>query len=165
MIKRNKRDSFSYRLKRFLALSAEEKGYFLEAYFTLGVMRGVILTRPFKQITKTLEQCPASAQAPAVSEEQLATARKIGAMIETAAAHTPWESACLAKALTAWKMLQRRGIPGGFYLGAFQDQNAEETMQAHAWSQCGKNILTGAAGHEKFAVLSLFRWPAEKSRI
>jgi hypothetical protein len=39
-----------------------------------------------------------------------------------------------------------------------KDINAEEKMKAHAWSQCGDTILTGARGHEAFTVVSVFEW-------
>ncbi len=40
----------------------------------------------------------------------------------------------------------------------FTKLSAEEKMKAHAWSQCGDNIITGGAGHEEFTVLSVFGW-------
>ena len=55
-------------------------------------------------------------------------------------------------------MLQKRGIPGVFYLGVMKDEEGTEKMKAHAWSKCGENILTGGEGHEKFTVLSVFGW-------
>ncbi len=53
-----------------------------------------------------------------LNEKEVQLARSIGQAIMRAAAYTPWESACLAQSLTAQKMLQKRGIPGVFYLGA-----------------------------------------------
>jgi hypothetical protein len=58
-------------------------------------------------------------------------------------------------------MLQKRGIPGVFYLGAMKDEESKEKMKAHAWSQCGDTIITGGGGHEKFTVLSVFGWGKE----
>ena len=75
-------------------------------------------------------------------------AKKVGEAITRASAYTPWESACLAQSLTAQKMLQKRGIPGVFYLGAAKDEESEAKMKAHAWSQCGDTIITGGGGHE-----------------
>jgi hypothetical protein len=54
-------------------------------------------------------------------------------------------------------MLERRGIPGIFYLGV-QREEGEGTMLAHAWTQCGERILTGGAGREAFTVVSVFGW-------
>ena len=91
-----------------------------------------------------------------LNEVERILAISIGKAIEQAAAHTPWESACLAQSLTAQKMLKKRGIPGVFYLGVAKE--SKEKMKAHAWSQCGESIITGAKGHETFTVVSVFGW-------
>ena len=96
-----------------------------------------------------------------LSEVEMKIAKKVGKAIMRASAYTPWESACLAQSLTAQKMLQKRGIPGVFYLGAAKDEENKEKMKAHAWSQCGDTIITGGKGHEAFTVLSVFGWGKE----
>jgi hypothetical protein len=93
-----------------------------------------------------------------LGEKEMQTAQKVGQAIMRASAYTPWESACLAQSLTAQKMLQKRGIPGVFYLGAAKDEENKEKMKAHAWSQCGDVIVTGGSGHKEFTVLSVFGW-------
>ena len=93
-----------------------------------------------------------------LGETDMQTAKRVGQAIVRASAYTPWESACLAQSLTAQKMLQKRGIPGVFYLGAAKDEESKEKMKAHAWSQCGDVIVTGGSGHKEFTVLSVFGW-------
>ena len=46
---------------------------------------------------------------------------------------------------------------GYFILGA-KDDEKEDMMKAHAWSQCGETIITSGGGHEDFTVLSVFGW-------
>jgi len=149
------------KFKKFTKLSAEEKKLFLEAYYTLGIMRAGILTVSFKRLTRSLEHFPKKEEIAALDEKEMQIAMMVGKAIIRAAAYTPWDSLCLAQSLTAQKMLQKRGIPGVFYLGAAKDEEGEEKMKAHAWSQCGDNIITGAAGHEEFTVLSVFGWGKE----
>jgi len=96
-----------------------------------------------------------------LNEEEMETAQKVAQAIIRASAYTPWESACLAQSLSVQKMLQKQGIPGVFYLGAMKDEESEEKMKAHAWSQCGDAIITGGGGHEEFTVLSVFGWGKE----
>lgn len=146
------------KFKKFIKLSSEEKKLFLEAYATLGVMRTAILTVSFKRLTRSLEHVEKKEEIIALNEREMSIAVKVGQAITRAAAYTPWESACLAQSLTAQKMLQKRGIPGVFYLGAMKDEKSKEKMKAHAWSQCGDIIITGAGGHEEFTVLSVFGW-------
>ena len=147
-----------HKIKKFTKLSLEEKKLFLEAYVTLGMMRTAILTISFKRLTRSLEHLPKKKELTKLSEEEIETAKRAGQAIIRASAYTPWESACLAQSLTAQKMLQKRGIPGVFYLGAMKDEEEKSKMKAHAWSQCGDAIITGGGGHEEFTVLSVFTW-------
>ena len=149
-----------HKFKKFNALSSEEKKLFLEAYATLGVMRTAILTLSFKRLTRSLDHTAKKKEIIPVNDKEMDIAVKIGQAIARAAAYTPWESACLAQSLTAQKMLQKRGIPGVFYLGAAKDEYSVEKMKAHAWSQCGDTILTGGKS-EEFTVLSVFGWGKE----
>ena len=146
------------KFKKFTKLSSEEKKLFFEAYVTLGKMRAAILTISFKRVTRSLEHAAKKKELPELNEQELKTAKLVGQAIVRASAYTPWESACLAQSLTAQKMLQKRGIPGVFYLGAAKDEESKEKMKAHAWSQCGDVIITGGSGHKEFTVLSVFGW-------
>ncbi|NOR56824.1 MAG: lasso peptide biosynthesis B2 protein [Sulfurovum sp.] len=150
-----------YKIKKFTKLSFEEKKLFVEAYVTLGVIRTAILTISFKRLTRSLEHLKNRSEVMPLNDKEMKTALSVGQAIIRASAHTPWESACLAQSLTAQKMLQKRGIPGVFYLGAAKDEESKEKMKAHAWSQCGETIITGGGGHEEFTVLSVFGWGKE----
>ena len=121
-------------------------------------MRAAILMISFKRLTRSLVHSKERADTDTLSEGQLQTAIMIGQAIERAANYTLWESACLAQSLTAQRMLQRRGIPGVFYLGAMKDKSEKEKMKAHAWSQCGDTVITGATGHGELTGLSVFGW-------
>ena len=150
-----------HKVKKFTKLSSEEKKLFLEAYATLGMMRTAILTVSFKRLTRSMEHVAKKKELATLNAQEMKTAGKVGQAIMRASAYTPWESACLAQSLTAQKMLQKRGIPGVFYLGAMKDEESEGKMKAHAWLQCGDTIITGANGHESFTVLSVFGWTAK----
>lgn len=147
----------SQKIRKFVALDRVQKRLFIEAYATLGVMRAAILTVPFKRLVKSLEQ-KKHAVAPSLDDAQLSLARAIGKAVCMAAANTPWESLCLAQALTAQRMLCKSGVGGIFHLGARMDEVDEEKLKAHAWLQCDQQIITGEAGHEEYAVLSTFSW-------
>ena len=146
------------KFKKFTKLSSAEKKLFLEAYVTLGIMRSAILTVSFKRLTRSLEHVAKQKELAKLNEEEMKMAMRVGQAIMRASAYTPWESACLAQSLSAQKMLQKRGIPGVFYLGAMKDEEEKSKMKAHAWSQCGDAIITGGSGHEDFTVLSVFGW-------
>ena len=150
-----------YKIKKFINLHGEEKKLFFEAYATLGMMRTAILTVSFKRLTRSLEHVAKKKELQTLNAQEMKTAKQVGQAIMRASAYTPWESACLAQSLTAQRMLQKRGIPGVFYLGAMKDEESEEKLKAHAWSQCGETIITGGGGHEEFTVLSVFGWGKE----
>jgi len=136
------------KFKKFTKLSAEEKKLFMEAYATLGIMLTAILTVSFKRLTRSLEHVAKKKELVTLGEDEMEIAQKVGQAIMRASAYTPWESTCLAQSLTAQKMLQKRGIPGVFYHGAAKDEESEEKMKAHAWSQCGDTIITGVTSEE-----------------
>ena len=146
------------KFKRFIALSSEEKKLFMEAFMMLGMMRAAVLSLSFKRLTRSLEQLENKKKVlEKLDEKEAYTAKSVGKAIKRASAYTPWESACLVQSLTAQKMLKKRGIAGVFYLGVKKDAEDNE-IKAHAWSQCGDNIITGSGGHKAFTVLSAFEW-------
>ena len=145
-------------IRKFRYLSSNEKRLFVEAWLTLGFMRGAILTIPFKRLTRALEQHQNDAEITPLSREKLHLAITTGKIISQAANNTPWQSSCLVQSFTAQRMLEKRNIPGVFYLGVRKDDTAREKMSAHAWSRCGDMIITGDKGREDFTVISTFRW-------
>ncbi len=146
------------RIKKFTALNRDERRLFFEAFVTLGIMRFALLALPFKRLVRSLTQYREPVQAPFLTEKELCLAQNIGRIINRAANHTPWESACLVQALTAQKMLQKRKIPGVFYLGVMPGKGSQKPMQAHAWTQVGTAVITGGVNIEAFTLLSGFGW-------
>ena len=145
-------------VNKFAKLSYEEKKLFLEAYVILGIMRAAILRVPLKRLTRSLEYQQNDMEIIALDDRQLRIALLVGRAIGRASNYTPWESACLAQSLTARKMLEKRGVPGVFYLGVAKDDDVKEKMKAHSWTQCGDRIITGYEGYRDFTVLSVFGW-------
>ncbi len=147
------------RIKKFTALDRDERKLFLEAYITLGIMRFLILTIPFKWLTRFLVQSPADdIHVSPLNPLQQPVVSAVARSIYRAAAHTPWESVCLPQALTAHRMLARRRVQGRFYLGLRKNAKGAEPLEAHAWSQAGNIVVTGGRGVENFTVVSVFTW-------
>jgi hypothetical protein len=145
--------------QKFINLPTAEKTLLMESCVFLGINRAAILTLPFRWLTRSLKQTQSYPCFSPLSDPQKAIVLSVGHAIQKAARYTPWESACLAQALTAQRMLQRRKISGIFYLGVMKDANdRNEQLKAHAWSQCGDVILTGQPGHERFTIVSAFIW-------
>jgi len=142
-------------LSRLRRLTRRERGLLLEALLRLGIARATVLTRPFNRIAPSLGVHMAAAD-PERTECRQAQARQVGWAVRAMARRTPWESNCLAQGIAAKRMLQRRAIPSTLYLGVTRDAEDPTHLDAHAWLQCGDEILTGRRGHQRFRVISTF---------
>ena len=140
-------------LCRFARLPGDEKLLLLEAALLMAPARLAVLWLPFRMIAPLLgrQRCESPLE---VAPRQELTAQRIGAAIATIGRHCFWRSTCLVQAVAAQLMLKRRGIPGTLYLGTARD--TENNLLAHAWTRCGREILTGASGRERFTVVASF---------
>lgn len=85
--------------------------------------------------------------------EDYRQAVRIAYHVNRVAGHTPWESKCLVRALTAQKLLDYKNIPSTLYLGVGRKDGK---MVAHAWIRTGSFYLTGGMG-EEYAIVAKFR--------
>lgn len=69
------------------------------------------------------------------------TVIRIAYAVDWVCSRVPWESMCMVRALTAAKMLGRRGYPFTLYMGLVRDGDGK--MLAHAWLRVGRLIVTG----------------------
>lgn len=77
--------------------------------------------------------------------EEYKYAKRVSIAVNHVCNKTKWESKCLVRALTAQKLLKKKGIPSTLYLGCgMKDGN----MVAHAWLRCGSMCVTGGTGEE-----------------
>ena len=134
------------------------------AWVLLGVMRLLLLVVPFKRMMTLLGMhvAPESARTPSPApvpvEPGDPAVGRLPWAISAAMRRTPWESKCLAQALTGAMMLRWRGEPGEVFFGVRPASSAEvRDMTAHAWLVWRGRILTGAGGHEQYAVVAVYR--------
>ena len=141
---------------KFMRLPFAEKLLLQEAALFMALARSAILLIPFRRIAPLLgrERLESPLE---ITRLQDFKAKQIGWAVVTMSYRTFWQSTCLVQAVAAQLMLNRRGIPGTLYLGAVKDK--ENKLHAHAWVRCGKSILTGAEGHQRFSVISTFAQP------
>ena len=149
------------RLKQFAALPAPDQGTFILAWLLLGWMRVAIFTVSFRKLAASLALHQEVVAAAPLSPAQCQRAVRIGWLVASAARCTPWQSRCLIQVLVVQRLLARCAIPGQFYLGVVRENAGgapRAGLSAHAWVQCGNVIVNGGAGHERFRVLSTYRW-------
>jgi hypothetical protein len=137
---------------RFFKRSAAERRLFIEAFCLLGLARFVILVVPFRRIAPFLGQVMTESSHDAHECDPLT--ERISWAVQTAARYTPWQSKCLAQAMTAKMMLKYRNISSTLYLGVAK--NDDTGLSAHAWLRCGERILTGGSVREQFTVIAFF---------
>ncbi|MCG2784735.1 MAG: lasso peptide biosynthesis B2 protein [Anaerolineae bacterium] len=142
------------KLRTFLLLPWIDKALVFEAILWLGLMRLAVLTLPFKRVSSLLGQAGASSPEAPLAPSEAQTAIRVARAIRRTQPFTPWDSNCLAQALTARHMLARRGMPSTTYLGATIE--GQKGIIAHAWLRCGPWILTGAQGHKRYKVVATF---------
>ena len=151
------------RLRQFSALNGDDRRIFIKAWFLLGWMRAAILMTSFKRLTRALDHHPQLPRGTILNRQQLVRADRIGKLVAIAARYTPWESLCLVQVLVVQRLLAQQHIPGQFYLGVRRgsENNTDPLgLSAHAWLQCGESIVSGAAGHKLFTIVSTFSWGA-----
>jgi hypothetical protein len=146
--------SWARRLRRLRQLSWSDRSLLAEACLWLAVARLAVLMLPFRWIAprlgRQMEELPEGKAAP----EQLEQARRVSWAVLAMSRLTPWQSACLAQAIAAKRLLQVRGVPSTLYMGLAKDESA--TLQAHAWLRCGDFVVTGGQARERYTVVATF---------
>lgn len=80
-------------------------------------------------------------------------AKLVSRVVNNSANNTPWESKCLVRALTAQRLLKKKGIPSTLYFGVGKKQ---DSMVAHAWLRTGEIYVTGGNG-EEYAMVAKYK--------
>lgn len=139
-------------MRHFLALHPQTRLLLIEAFVWLGCARFVVFMLPTRWYTAYLGS-PNQATSDSVDHETQQMARRVTWVINGIAPRTPWLSNCLARAIAAKIMLQRRGYASTLYLGINQ---VDPQMEAHAWLRCGEQIVTGDDERPRFTPVSCF---------
>ena len=138
------------KLYKFIKLDNKRKLLFIQAFIILGISRALVLSVHFKSLSKrfgthgketSYEVC-----------EDVKSTKLIQWSVNTASKFTPWNSNCLAKAITAQKMLRKRKISSTIYFGVAKEK---DELTAHAWLRSGDIYVTGGDG-SGYAITGVF---------
>ncbi|RLL42777.1 lasso peptide biosynthesis B2 protein [Oceanobacillus piezotolerans] len=140
------------KIKLLLMMDNRIKMLLLESYIYLAWAR-ILKLFPFSKVAPTLGENMIETSTHVESAHRK-TLAEISQAIHTMSKYTFWESECLVKAIAALKMLEKRKIESTLYLGTAKDENGK--LIAHAWLRSGPFYVTGAAGRERFTVVSIF---------
>ncbi|MDM4772584.1 lasso peptide biosynthesis B2 protein [Solimonas sp. SE-A11] len=118
----------------------------VEALAALGLARLALLL-PYRHYRPWLEL---RSDNPGTAPEM---ALRIARAVRRAARVAPWSAVCLPQAMAGKLMLQRRNIGCCLVLGV---ENTQPGILLHAWLEVDGNIIIGAAGADRCAVLNRY---------
>lgn len=119
--------------------------------------RAAIRLLSMRRISTSLGSEMSETPTEALSVDQLYRVRRARRAISKAAPHTPTNSNCYPRGLTAHWLLRAAGIPSTLYYGAAFEGD-RTSLATHVWVRSGPVVVTGAPDHEDFAVVSSFAW-------
>lgn len=154
------------RLRRGAGLARRDPrllGLMLYGYLLLVVMRGVIRLVPMQRITRRLGAAMEETPTDGLTPDQLRYARRIARVLHRIAPHTPTESNCYPRALTARWLLHRAGVPSTLYYGAAFERG-RPALATHVWIRSGPMIVTGAGTELEFKPLTSYADVPGRSR-
>ncbi len=125
--------------------------YFAEAWCLLHLAKLVILFVPFRRIASWMGQLQVESTYD-LNPSRVPT--KVEHAIRRASCFTLHVSKCYDQALTAKALLGQIGFPATIYFGLAKE--SDNQLMAHAWVRCGKTIISGKAGMERFTVVAFF---------
>ena len=85
--------------------------------------------------------------------ENLKLAKLVGFHVNRVTEHLPLKRKCFVRALSARKILMKKGVNTTIYLGVGKEDG---NMVAHAWLRCGQLYVTGGNG-AGYAMVAKFR--------
>lgn len=129
-----------------------EKGMTIKAYGYAAFYRFCILVLPKVKLEKMLGERGEESIAQE-SEKNIRIAKLVRFHVNRVSSHTPWESKCLVRAMTARKLLEEQHISSTLYLGVGKEG---EKLVAHAWIRSGQLYVTGGDGNG-YAMVAKFR--------
>lgn len=145
------------KLLSFTRLPVREKIWFILFYPLSGIIRAMILTIPYRYLSKFFGEYRRNDQLSVLANEtEKMTAWRIGRIAELCSAYTPWESKCLVQATMVRILLGYYGIPYIMHLGATLTKDLKEPMKAHAWVKVGPWVVSGRDGHKAFGITATY---------
>ena len=131
-------------LRSFLALSNRERLLVAEATVLLVGVGAAVRVVAYTRVRSALESVPAPLLGSGTPRE------RIGWAVDAADGAMPGDRSCLARALVAEAMLERRGHETALRFGV---DGADRDMEAHAWLESGGETVVGGENREAYTRL------------
>lgn len=137
-------------LRKLRRYPAAEWPWMAEAALMLVWARLLIRFLPYRRLRRWMGPMGGDGPAPPVTPEQRRKATLARRWIERVTAHAPFPRFCLAQAMAARWMLDRRGVPNILHLGARPSSEENMPIDLHAWLVCGDLCVTGVRERDSF---------------
>jgi hypothetical protein len=140
------------KIAKFAKLPPTDKKLYFEALLISTKVKLIVVCLPLRWYAHYLGK-----QHLVTPEDNIENSRSVILRVSQAIVRSqktvPWQNKCLVNAITAKRMLQRKGLASTLYLGVNKENG---NMAAHAWLRCGNLFVTGKRGMEKFTIVSTF---------
>lgn len=119
-----------------------------EAALLLGLARLLVWTLPFKYWVKLIGKPMSISNDYQYIHIKPQKLLNIQWAIKSAAYRVPWQAVCLPQAIATKWMLSFRGQTSKLLLGLRPDPEQNNKLAAHAWLECGSEIVVGKVDKE-----------------
>lgn len=139
------------RLINFMRYNGE-KWMTIKVYLYVAYYRLCLLFVPMSRI-ETMIGVRGEESSAEETLENIKLAKLVGFHVNRVTAHLPLKRKCFVRALSARKLLMKKGVNTTLYLGVCKEN---DKMAAHAWLRCGQLYVTGGNG-DGYAMVAKFR--------
>ncbi len=141
------------KLKTLLTPSKTDFFELLEAFRIYHTYQFAILLLPYSAYKSKLGILNAESTRE-IDVEQINLIKRVAWTVKTVGKYSPWRNKCLAKAMTAQRMLKKRCFESTLYLGV--KKTDDNSGKAHAWLRCGHLIVTGGDIMSEYTEIARF---------
>ena len=133
--------------RKWRGLPAADRGLLLRALAVLPAVAAALRVFGLRRVCRFLSG--SAATRPCARAEDAGDAQAVGRLVDIAARRGAGRPTCLARSVTLWWLLRRRGIDSAIRIGV---RTVEGRMEAHAWVEHAGLVLNDADDvSERFA--------------
>lgn len=137
------------RLRKFLALSPEDRVLFLKLWSLLPLVAASLRLIDYPRTLRLLSRwSPAASPQVDLPADAMSYALRLGRLARIAGRYVPTNGSCLRQSLLVWWLLRRKGMPVELRIGV----RTQEGFAAHAWVEVdGQPVNDATDVAERFA--------------
>ena len=133
------------RLRKFVELTAQERGLVARAAFLMTAFRLGLWLLPFSRLVALTRRNEHH-----LPEAGRCDSARVAWAVHVVSRYVPGAT-CLVQALTAKALLESAGFPAHLHIGV--DKAKDKGFEAHAWVECRGAVVIGASGVARFTPL------------